>query len=527
MTFDGKLYDMVGFTKTKKGKPSPCSYLLARDFKDKKFTLSKLDNAIIVETAKMTVKIRNDGQTKTTIGNGVKFGLPVEVGASRCVRTDNLVMCHFSEEGVKITVDTKNDFITVSVSGWYKGKSQGLFGTINNEAHDEWRLPNSMIANNINEFTNAYELSGNAQCKLDITTDHAKTCTGKISKMCAAYFDVNNEASAYKAFFGIADPAPFMEACVRETKCLRTKKSHCGVVAAYVGLLRTKGVWDAQITNECMMERGRAVNEEWVQKPNRHIDVVVMVSQHKNMKSMRRSIANTMLNLHRNLRVAGKFNVRYALVGFGGQGVHEAAHTHALRRGQTIFGYVHDLRTEVKNMPFEGTGDVTNDGYNAILTANRLKFRPGAEKVYIMFNSEPHKAHPTGPSFAETKFILEREANAPLFVFDTVNFQRFGKAIGRVIGETERKLYTSNNLKGITSKDLELPASEFKDLVLISKGGLFSNDIKNPKQTATSLFDAVSVWVKADMTVCKRCTLRASWTGESRAVCVSDRTARC
>jgi hypothetical protein len=234
-----------------------------------------------------------------------------------------------------------------------------------------------------------------------------------------------------------------------------------------------------------------------------------------------------MLNLHKNLRTQGKFNVRYALVGFGGNGVHEAAHVMALRRGQSTFGYVHDLRTEVKSMPFEGSGDVTNDGYHAILTANRLKFRPAAEKVFIMFNTVPHKSHATGPSFDETKFIMAREANAPLFVFDTVNFPRFGKAVGRVIGETERKLYTSNNLKGITSKDLEMPASEFKQLVLLSKGGLFSNPIKNPKQTALALHDAVTTWVKADMSACKRCVLRGSWTGQSRAVCVSDRKVRC
>ena len=34
-------------------------------------------------------------------------------------------------------------------------------------------------------------------------------------------------------------------------------------------------------------------------------------------------------------------------------------------------------------MPFEGHGDVTNDGYHAILTANQLKFRAGAEKVIL------------------------------------------------------------------------------------------------------------------------------------------------
>merc|ERR1719462_1025417 len=522
LTFDGKLYDMPAFQKPKKGAASPCSYLLARDFQDKKFTLSKLDNALIVETPQMVVKIRDDGQTKTTIGNKLKFGLPVEAGKSTCVRVDNLIMCHFEEQGMKVTVDLKNFFASISVSGWYKGKSQGLLGTLNNEAHDDWRLPNNMITNNVNEFMNAYELSGKSQCQLNHKTDNVKTCDGKTSKMCAAYFDAEaSTPSPFANFFKEVDPTPFMEACARVTKCKRVnKKAHCGVVAAYNAFLRTKGFWTPQ-ANECMMEKGRAINEEWTQKPTKMIDVVVMVSQHENMNKMKRSIASTMLNLHKNLRTQGKFNVRYALVGFGGNGVHEAAHVMALRRGQSTFGYVHDLRTEVKSMPFEGSGDVTNDGYHAILTANRLKFRPAAEKVFIMFNTVPHKSHATGPSFDETKFIMAREANAPLFVFDTVNFPRFGKAVGRVIGETERKLYTSNNLKGITSKDLEMPASEFKQLVLLSKGGLFSNAIKNPKQTSVSLHDAVTRWVKSDMTMCKRCTLRGSWTGQSRAVCHS------
>merc|ERR1719466_203481 len=484
LTFDGKLYDMPAFQKPKKGAASPCSYLLARDFQDKKFTLSKLDNALIVETPQMVVEIRDDGQTKTTIGNGMRFGLPVESGKSSCVRIDNLIMCDFVEQGLKVTVDLKNFFTSISVSGWYKGKSQGLLGTLNNEVHDDWRLPNNMITTNINEFLNAYELSGKAVCKLNPKADNAKQCDGKTSKMCAVYFDSEaTTPSPFARFFQDVDPKLFMEACVRDTKCKKmNKKAHCGVVAAYNALLRTKGFWIPQ-ANECMMEKGKVINQVWTVQPTKMIDVVVMVSQHTNMNSLKKSMASTMLNLHKNLRTQGKFNVRYALVGFGGNGVHEAAHIHALRRGQSIFGYVHDLRTEMKSMPMEGQGDVTNDGYHAIMTANRLKFRAGAEKVFIMFNTMPHKSHPTGPSYDETKFIMAREANAPLFVFDSVSFQKFGKAVGRVIGQTERKLYTSNNLKGITSKDLEMPASEFKQLVLLSKGGLFSNAIKNPKQT--------------------------------------------
>lgn len=521
LTFDNKLYDFVEFKKAKKG-PSPCSYLLARDFQDKKFTISKLDNALIVNTQDMTVKIRQDGNTKTTINGKNSFSLPVESGASKCVRVDNLILCNFEKEGLKVTVDLKNDFTTISISGWHKGKSHGLLGTYNNEAHDEWRMPNNQITSNINEFANAYELSGAAECQLDLKTDNTKVCDGKISQMCQAYFA--GKESPFEPYFSSADPTPFMDACARETKCKKgnSKKAHCSIVAGYVALLRTRGVWVPQVS-ECMAEKGRSVNQEWTQKTTKAIDVVVMVSLNKRMQPLKKNIAQTMFQVHK-LMKNDKFNVRYALVGFGGQGVHEAAHSHPLRRGPSVFGYITDLRKEImKEMPFKGESKNTNDGYHAILTASKLKFRPTAEKVFILFNSEPHNSHSSGPSFDETKYILAQEANAPLFVFDTLNFANVGKD---VIGETTRKIYTSDNLEG-TDKYTEMPSSEFKELVQISKGGLFSNSLKQPKHVAVSLNDAIMTWVNTDIELCKKCILRASWTGQSKPICISDKRATC
>ena len=75
---------------------------------------------------------------------------------------------------------------------------------MNNEAHDDWRLPNNMISNNINEFVNAYELSGKAVCKLNIKADNVKQCTGKTSKMCAAYFSTESATpSPFAKFFKV------------------------------------------------------------------------------------------------------------------------------------------------------------------------------------------------------------------------------------------------------------------------------------------------------------------------------------
>jgi len=335
--------------------------------------------------------------------------------------------------------------------------------------------------------------------------------------------------SPFAAFFGTVDPAQFNELCLQDSKCNKRApvKAHCSVVAAYVTMLRTNGVWVSH-PNECMGDRGRDVNEEWVRKPMKSvIDVVVMVSQKRNMIKMKKRIAQTMYQLHRTLK-GDNFQVRYALVGFGGQGVHEPAHSHPLRRGPSVFGYILDLNKEIKSMPYNGVEASSNDGYHAILTASRLKFRPGAEKIFIMFNSEPHLSHESGPSFDETQYILANEANAPLIVFDTINFPNLGKEAGRIIGQTERRLYTTNNLQGQSSGGLDLPANEFKQLVLLSKGGLFSNmAFKKPKQAAISLHDVVVNWIKKDIEVCKRCTLRNSWTGQSRPICTSDPRARC
>jgi hypothetical protein len=527
LTFDNKLYNFVDFVKTKNKGASPCRYLLARDFQDKKFTIVKSDNAISIETPDMAIKIRDDGRVKATIGKEDVRMLPVDAKNSQCARMDNLVLCHFRDQRLKVTVDLKNGFTIISLSGWYKGKTQGLLGTYNNEGHDDWKLPNSQITKNVNEFVNKYELSGKNKCQMDLKTDHTTACVKPMSKKCRNFF--MSSSSPFSNYFSVADPRPFMELCKQESKCGKQSPSvgACEVVASYVTMLRTKGVWVSH-PNECMSDRGRDINEEWAQSPAKDkIDIVVMVSQKANMQKMKKRVAITMYQLHQTLKKAN-IKARYALIGFGGDGVHEAAHTMPLRPGQTVFGYVLDLNKIIKTMPYEGKSEDTNDGYHAVLMASRLKFRAGAEKIFLMFNSAPHSSHESGPSFDETKFILENEANAPLIVFDTVTFPNFGAKSGRVLGQTERKLYTTKNLKGISDRNLNLPASEFKKLILLSKGALFSNTaLKKPRQASISLNDSILNWIQKDIQVCKRCVLRNSWTGQSRPICVPDPTAQC
>ena len=216
------------------------------------------------------------------------------------------------------------------------------------------------------------------------------------------------------------------------------------------------------------------------------------------------------------------FDTRYALVGFGGQGIYEEAHFHPLGIGSSVFGNMHHLRRELThNMPFKGEGKISNDAYHAIVAASRLSFRPGAHKMFVMFNTEPHASHKYGASYTEAMFALEKEAGASLFVFDEFNFKSLNKK-GITIGQTLYKIYTTKNLNGLQISDMELPSSEFKDFVIQTNGGMFSNKLVRPSDFSTILSDAISDNLAQNKQKCRVCKLTKSWHGIARQICKSN-----
>lgn len=60
-TFDGKYYTFPGYKK------SDCTYVLARDVRDNKFTILSQETAIIVLTEDSNVKINQNGRVETIV----------------------------------------------------------------------------------------------------------------------------------------------------------------------------------------------------------------------------------------------------------------------------------------------------------------------------------------------------------------------------------------------------------------------------------------------------------------------------
>merc|ERR550534_3000739 len=158
ITFNQKYYDFIDY------KQPDCTYVLARDFTDGKFTIMSTEKSIIVKTPGMTVKIGHDGKTETTMGSQVTKSLPVKSESGVCMRYGEFVKCYFMQQKFKVTVDLKHFAAVIGLSGWHHGKTQGILGTNNRESYDEWRMPNGKVTKDIYDFANSYEVTQSPKC---------------------------------------------------------------------------------------------------------------------------------------------------------------------------------------------------------------------------------------------------------------------------------------------------------------------------------------------------------------------------
>merc|ERR1711962_581145 len=162
---------------------------------------------------------------------------------------------------------------------------------------------------------------------------------------------------------------------------------------------------------------------------------------------------------------------------------------------------------EIVRTKYTGNTDSSNDAYFAILEASRQHFRPGASRVIFLFNTEAHTSHKNGPSPEETMTALTEVSNASLFVFDKVAFKNIRK--NKIIGQTNRKIYTNSHL-ALPSGNLQMPASEFTELVQKSQGGLFANKLKKVPRIAHAVYNGVREWLMTDSQLCKKARVSTS-----------------
>ncbi|XP_033921269.1 uncharacterized protein [Melopsittacus undulatus] len=243
MTFDGKIYDLA----------SKCSVLLAKDFVHNTFTVilneeTSNSRSLYVEMNKTVINISPRLKVSKMYNfsfmeeNCQALDQSLEKNTINSRRETNKIEVS-NQKGVSVSCDFQYDLCTVTLAGWHHGISAGLFGTNDNEAGNEWILPNGSITDNVQEFTQSWQVN---TCRL--VQKKAEPCPNK-QKVCKVFFEEPH--SLLRNCFKVVDPAPFYSMCTYDSCGSHEVKAACSLAAAFVHLCNQNFV-PVEIPPQCL-----------------------------------------------------------------------------------------------------------------------------------------------------------------------------------------------------------------------------------------------------------------------------------
>ncbi|XP_054068030.1 uncharacterized protein LOC128913816 isoform X3 [Rissa tridactyla] len=247
MTFDGRIYDLA----------SKCSVLLAKDFVHNTFTVilneeTSNSRSLYVEMNQTVISIH----PRLKISKMYNFSFmeencqvlnqSLEKNNTNSRRETNKVEVS-NQKGVSVSCDFQYDLCTVTLAGWHHGISAGLLGTNDNEAGNEWMLPNRSFTDNLQEFTQSWQVN---TCSLVQRTVKPCPITAK-QKVCKVFFEESH--SLLRKCFKVVDPEPFYSMCTSDTCRSQELKAACSLAAAFVHLCNRNFV-PVEIPPQCLRQ---------------------------------------------------------------------------------------------------------------------------------------------------------------------------------------------------------------------------------------------------------------------------------
>ncbi|XP_062999028.1 apolipophorins-like isoform X2 [Elgaria multicarinata webbii] len=230
-TFDGQMYRLT----------SKCSALLAKDFVHDAFTVilnvnSQGDRSLHVNMNGTTVVIYPKQKFYKRFNYSLleescqSFDIPLEENGFAIRRESDHVEVS-STKGALFSCDLRYGLCTLTLDGWHHGASAGLLGTNDNEAGNEWLLPDHSYADSLQEFIRSWQVSNS--CIQLKRTD--KPClNASSSPICKAFFQDSD--SLFRNCFKVVDPEPFYDLCTIDTCEPDSVKVACTLAAAFVHL---------------------------------------------------------------------------------------------------------------------------------------------------------------------------------------------------------------------------------------------------------------------------------------------------
>ncbi len=238
MTFDKRFFEFAG----------ECSYLLARDFIDGQFSVIVNYDQVGNRVVKKSISVISDGKNIEIFPNfkvnmdGVQTELPIVAGHTYVSREGNNVKV-ISDHGMKVTCDLPHDRCTVDVTGWYYGKTGGLFGTYDNEPSNDFTNSERQQESQVEQLADSWTVG--RRCRVSNRATHVREVPNtRMTQLCASYY--RDQSSPFRKCFKQVDNEAFMHMCLDEMPVdenrLPTEEDICNVASFYVDECRRSGV---------------------------------------------------------------------------------------------------------------------------------------------------------------------------------------------------------------------------------------------------------------------------------------------
>jgi len=450
VTFDRKLYDFAG---------ESCSYLLARDFVDKTFSvIVNYDRAVRGQSVKKSLQVIADGKQieifpdgKITI-DGRRTELPTQVERTTISRLGSSVHVD-NERGLKIVCDLPHDHCTVSLAGWYYGKTAGLFGTYDNEDVNDFTSIQNRVVDKPEALAESWTVG--AKCRavnLAGTTPMIDENTRRF-KVCSRYF--RELTSPLRACFRRVDPDLYLDMCMsdvpRDDNSLQGQEDICRVAAAYVHECNMQEV-PLRLPNQCVSCEVPFTTDKFYEGEEKRVsdsavpmtaDVVFLIQHAPCNKDLLTKIRDFATSMDNALKAEGLKSNQYAVVGYGGKG-HLAQPRVRTMDGQ-VFNTAQKIPIALNGFDLEATQ--VPDAMAALRFVARLPFRAGASKTVILVPCDSCEERTTRYSEIQ-RLLLQRDIHLHMLIQEMIKLKSKSPKTEYIFGVDESTVYTSKDVAG-------------------------------------------------------------------------------
>ncbi|KAF7669802.1 hypothetical protein LDENG_00124500 [Lucifuga dentata] len=235
VTFDGHIYEL----------PASCPLLLAQDVSpDPSFTLlftsdSHSQHLLLIRMSNSTISIQQNGQVKANCHSAVTPMFHNEHGVA-VIRGSNTVEVS-SQNGISVSCDLSLEVCSLVLDGWLHGMSAGLLGTNDNEAGNDFSLPDGSQAESLEDFLYSWQMRLECSSPPAVEPFHKATMS---HVKCDFLF--SSPDSPLSSCFRVVDPDQFLLVCQRSST-----EASCRLAAAFVHLCQQNYI-PLEVPTQCL-----------------------------------------------------------------------------------------------------------------------------------------------------------------------------------------------------------------------------------------------------------------------------------